>query len=325
MKRKIILIITFLIVFTTAVCAEGEKINAKVYYFEDLTKFGYELSREEFEALDSSEKQKITYKIISEIYSQKIENNYDINMDLEAENKFDFKKSGYYLFTFDKNKSHDKIITSNPILLYSSGSGRLYVKESMEDIDEPVEPSEPEDSGGNTSTGNTEASTSDKKTPTNSPQKNLDLNVVFDYGEFDFSREVEVGLYDAHGNLVAIARLNRDNNYRYTFHGLDYLKNYIVKPHNLESYDYTIDRVADTYYIEIIGYMGEEKQRGDDAGYEELQEPKMPEENETKDEDFEKLAPAKLPQTGVMWLPVFFLFAIGIIFIIIGRKSDKNE
>lgn len=314
MKRKIILILAFLFMLSSYVYAESLTISANIYYFENLEDFGYKLSNEEFESMDSSEKRKIALKIQADLYSKNIKSDYNMEMDLGKENNFNFGKSGYYLFIFDKKKVDSKIISSNPTLIYSSGEGRIFVKEESTEIE--VKPDTGKDHGqrpGSDNIPSIDQGTDNK----------ISIDIVFDSGEFDFLGTVKVAVYDSNGNLLIVVELTTENDYRYTLYNLDSMENYAVLPLNLDDYEYTVDRIGNTFYIKLVGQiLNEDGQNGQDNQKESISGEKTDKNIAGNAESNISSQKEKLPQTGVLWLPIPFLFALGIIFIVLGKRKD---
>ncbi|MDD7306733.1 MAG: hypothetical protein PUG67_09100 [Peptoniphilaceae bacterium] len=299
MKKKIlILLIGIMTIFATRAYAREESLALDVYYFESIEKLDFYKFDNNFDDLNSTEKRRLATSLQAYAYAKKLGKKTRLEFRLGSNNVINFKDKGYYLLDFDKKIYGKNLISSRPLVLKKDGVENLYVKKE----EEPINPSEDE--------------------------KGQNLNVIFDSGNFDFSGQVEVGLFDSKGNLVATITLTKDNFYRHTFKNLDPKKKYSIWPKNLDAYYFYIDRINNTFYIKLSGKKtnNDKINKHKDSSNNNLSKDKSGEKSDKVNKNQVKndsKSIKKLPQTGQLWLPVPFLIGIGIILIAYGRKNEE--
>lgn len=324
MKKKIlILLIVILAIFSTKAYASEESLGADVYYFDSIESLDFYKLDKDFDELNSAEQRKLTTSLLAYTYSHRLKKDRRLSFNLGEENSFVFENQGFYLIDFDKKIEGSNIHSSKDVLIKAEGDASIFVK----DEDQDLKPGDDED---------------------------LYLDVVFDAGDIEFSDSVKVGLYASEGNLLETVILNEKNKYRHTFKNLDPKKKYAVWPLNLDDYYFSIDRIANVFYIRLTGKkknpnnsenQGTIEKPGDvdnpsnpDENHENVNKndgssgknsktpSTHPNQNQANNQgnfgiNNSKTKEKKLPQTGLLWLPVPFLIAIGIILIAYGRKK----
>lgn len=313
-------------IFSTRAYASAETLAADVYYFESIEDLDFYKLDKSFDDLNSTEKRRLATSLKAYAYAHKLEKTMRLDFSLTDLNSVDFKKKGYYLIDFDKKLVGNTLTTSKNLVIKGGGKEVISLKEEGE----VIIPEDPKD------------------------DKGLSLDVVFDPGAFDFTGPVRVGLYDSSGNLIEVVILDKDNAYRHTFTNLDPKKKYSVWPLNLEDYYFYIDRISNTFYIKLTGKKEASAIPGEDGkdsdsqtskpndGKDQIKDDNHPDDtsNQVDDKEESKLdqidqidqigqrgqsskVVKKLPQTGLLWLPVPFLIGIGIILMAYGRKNEE--
>lgn len=111
------------------------------------------------------------------------------------------------------------------------------------------------------------------------------------------------------GEVYETVTLSSENNWRYSWSGLDSAYKWTVAEKVPEDYTVTIQKQGVTYLVTNSGDTTPPPEGGD------------------KDKDKDKPG-SNLPQTGQLWWPVPFLCALGLILILIGcirRRGDADE
>lgn len=353
MKKKIFIFwVLFIFVLSPKVSAQAS-ISADLYFFEDLTDLGYNLGSEEFHKLPSAEKRQLTSKLRAYSYSSgliprareefiinKVNKGQGTYLDIEGKD-LSLGPRGYYLFIFDKALVDKRwMVQVQDLLIYYEGPVRVNPKIDSEPIDCSFD------------------------------QMADYLDVIFDLNSLEFPGPLRVGLYDSTGQLIDELILDKTNNYRGGFKGLDFLKNYSIWPESLGIFGFTIDRSKHLVIIKLLkddnndqpqdpncpqdpgdtttpqgpgesypqGSLDESLGRDKTEGDQDLEEKSTKDQGEENPEEKGDLNPAQgpdqrrdqgprnkqtLPQTGSLWLPVPFLLAAGLIFLLMARKKDE--